>query len=493
MTDFKKKIITHKGLSVPIVIFADDSLMPSDRAVEQLETIARESSLYQSVVALPDIHDKVDNDFPTGVVVASKDNIFPQLLVSGVNCGMRLMTTPLSINTLKNSDIMRLFAMFQNKIRTRGYGDKMISKKDSYGILSQGASWILQNASDQANDLSHIENMGNAFGRNIAVERIKETIPQQMIDIARSRLGFLGKGNHFLEMQFIEEVLDPVCAKTWGLTKGQLVFLLHCGSGGFGSMVGHYYTPRESYTKELKMRIFIKMMRGISLLNRNKFQYFKRLMDYRGVKQQGLFKLKAGSKEAENYLTAINGAANFGYANRQFLANQIREIISSTFKISKKDIGTLYDMSHVLISQEVHNGISVWVHRCGATKAFPQALMPKSDCFADTGNPVFLPGSMGDPTYICVSQPGNAETFYSAGHGSGRKPEQNINSCSTSRAELESKLKKKNVMLFKGFSRSIIKQDPDCFKNVDLTLNAYKNSGLLKPIVKTVPVAVLKG
>lgn len=475
-------------------IYINDKIAPSERAMSQLRTIAAEKHIESPLVALPDIHDKKDNDFPTGIVAASKDRVFPQLLVSGVNCGMRMMAVPILYDGLPEEEIDRLFKYFVKRIRTRGYASETLNRKEIIDIMRKGALWVAEKNGSPKDEVAHIEKGGNAFGSpDIDPDTITSAIPKTMLEVARFRLGFLGKGNHFLEMQVVEEIFDEGTAVEFGLKKNQILLLLHSGSGGLGSMVGHLYTPRAGYTKQLKMRIFIALERIKSAFRAKNTGIMRRIADYERNAHQGLFSLEADSAEAGQYLIALSAASNFGYANRQYLADQAGAILAQNFSLKRSDIRTLYDMSHISIERETHGKARLWVHRSGATRAFTPDMLSDDSKFKKTGEPVFLPGSMGDSTYLCVSNSGNSRTFFSAGHGSGRRRASDIAPKTALIEDLKKKLLTRKVRLYKGLSGSIVDQDPDCFKDIEATLRAYTENGLLKAVLKTRPVAVLKG
>lgn len=494
MADSERVLFDKVNGRVPVALYVNDEIAPSERAIEQLYRIAREEGLKGPVIALPDIHDKKENDFPTGVVAASRTKIYPQILVSGVNCGMRMIKTPLLFKDLKEEDVDSLFLDFVRQIKTRGYASKILSFKEIIDILRKGACWVVDRNGSSPEELDSIEQGGNAFGRReVTPDEVLAVLPKPVIDIARFRLGFLGKGNHFLEMQAVEEIFDNDAASEFGLKKDQVVFLLHSGSGGFGSIVGHFYTPRERYTEELKMRLFIMMQRANSLWSRQRRGYIGRLLRYRYSKRGDIFSLEAGSPPAESYLSGLSAAANFGYANRQYLSDQVRTILKKRFSLKKESLSTLYDMSHISINREPHGGTDLWVHRSGASRAFSADRLSSSSRFKKTGEPVFLPGSMGDATYLCVSLSGNSRTFFSAGHGAGRRPMDEISSFAGTPAELKEKLLRRKVRLYKGLSKGITRQDPGCFKDIEAAVRVYTGNGFLRPVLKTRPVAVLKG
>lgn len=306
-------------------------------------------------------------------------------------------------------------------------------------------------------------------------------------------MGFLGKGNHFLELQRVSGILDAAAARAWGVEEDALVFLLHCGSGGVGSLVGHFYTPRPAYTRAVKMRGFVALERVRSSFRGRRRRYVKRLLRHLASGKRALFHLDAESEEGRTYLAAIRAVANFGFANRTALDAQVRKTISDTLGARPGEMRVLYDMSHVSIMEEEHYGERLWIHRSGASRAFPSAKLSGDSPFKATGEPIFLPGSMGDATYLCAPLDGSLKTFCSSSHGAGRKPQDQISEKPRTREELAAKLRKRNVVLYKGFSKGIVNQDPDCFKSVETVVRVMREAQLAKPVARLEPVAVLKG
>jgi len=477
-----------------IKIIAENDLMPSERAISQLEEIARDERVKKPVLGLVDIHDKKENDYPTGMVTVSNNHIFPQLMLSGPNCGMRMITTPISQDMFSEKDIDNLFRRLSEKIYINPLLGERLSKREIIDVIKTGASWVENKYHNTDADVKNIESQGNAFrGIDIDEKTIREALPKSIIDISRYRMGIMGTGNHFFELQVVEEVFDERAANLFSVKEGNFCFLMHSGSGGFGAMVNHLYSPRTFSSRDKKMHTFVIVEWLKSFFNNKRRKYLIEMFRHSINKENHLFGLEEGTDLADILLTSIRAAHNFGYANRAFIAMKIKEVISQQYGIKQEALKTLYDVSHMSINKEVHDNEYLWVHRTGAVRALSAAALPEDSSFKQTGTPIFLPGSMGDATYICVSTDNNSRTYFSAGHGAGRLPEDRIGRRSMNRNELVAYLEDNSVKLYRGNTKRIIKQDPRCFKDIHGTVEYLEECKLARKVARLKPVAVLKG
>jgi len=334
---------------------------------------------------------------------------------------------------------------------------------------------------------------GDAFRGCVPEEAdIRDAIAPFALALTRSRLGMLGSGNHFLEMQRIDKVFHDYGAFI-GLREGHFAFLMHTGSGGIGAMVSHLYSPRSVTSRQLKMHGFVCLEWLKAMTHRKRRRIIAKIISHAMGDRKKLFSFPAESEEAHLYLTALRAAANFAYANRTFIGNQLRQTISDYFDIKEEEIQVLRDASHMSIQKERINNESLWLHRSGAVQAYPAGLCGVDSPFYETGQPVFLPGSMGDATYLCVATEKNDQTYFSMGHGAGRLASDAISHIPKDRDALVEELSRRSIRMYKGLSKKIIKQAPSCFKNIDRTVEYLEGQGLVKKVAKLTPVAVLKG
>jgi len=477
-----------------IKIFAPEDLFPSERAYRQLSAIIQDNRIRKPVLGLIDIHDKKGNDFPTGIVVASPDHIFPQLMVSGPNCGMRMITTPLHLKGFGDDDINRLFTDLSKTLHTSSFLGSRLSDQEIMDIMLLGANWVYRKFPGQGDESANIELNGNAFsGVRVDEEMIHAAVPKTVIDISKHRMGILGRGNHFLELQVVDTIFDKALADSFSLSNGQLVFLMHSGSGGLGAILSHLYSPNSFEARELKMHALMLAEWLKSLGHTKRRNYIKNMLNYIIHKKTPLFGLQEGSELANLYLTAIRASSNFGYANRTYIGMQIKESFARCTGANRRDAKTLYDVSHMSINKESHNGEFLWIHRTGGVRALSSGVLPDDDIFKKTGVPVLLPGSMGSSTYVCVSLDSNSKSLYSVSHGAGRISKSEIEASSCDREELLDYMNSLSVKLYGGNSKNIIKQDPRCFKNMDKAVSYLETEGLTKKVARLKPVAVLKG
>ncbi|MBF0215753.1 MAG: RtcB family protein [Candidatus Omnitrophica bacterium] len=476
-----------------VAIYTPDELMPSERALVQLALIASDKRIASPVVGLIDIHDKFDNDFPTGAVAVSPGHIFPQLMVSGPNCGMRMLELPFTNDRVTPVRMNELFSKLADSICLGSLTEEKLALSDVKGIMREGAGWVLARYKDCPDDLDNVELRGNAFnGVPGADSLLEDAVPKHVMELSRRRLGILGGGNHFIELQTVEEVFDEKNAGVLGIKKNGCYILAHSGSGGFGAMLTNLYSPRTLGAREPLMLGFVAVERMLSSFNRSRLGLFREMMFRTRDGECPLFGLEAGSSSAGLYLSALMGGANFAYANRALISYKIKKAVSGIFGPETKEVRTLYDLSHMSINLERHSGSDMWVHRTGGVRALPPGKATGTP-FEDTGTPVFLPGSMGDPTYISLAMEGNSRTYNSAGHGSGRIRKDKIGEVSSTREELVDLLKGRGITLYKGNSKKIVRQDPRCFKNVGLAADYLSTIGLARKVAKLKPLAVLKG
>ncbi len=364
----------------------------------------------------------------------------------------------------------------------------------SASLFKKGAKWVIDKYDIPKDEINNLEMNGNAFTcAEITEKDIEQSIPSDILHIAKYRLGLLGGGNHFLEMQHVAEVFDSAKAESLGLKTNKLCFFIHTGSGGVGAAISHIYSPRSFKSREMKMHAFVYGQWLKSFFNKNRREYIKKIASHIKSRKKCLFALEENSAKANQYLTAINCAANFAYANRTHITNQVREIISKQFNIKGEDVKTIYDASHMSIRREPFKDKQLWVHRAGAVRAYPSGLLPARSPYRDTGEPIFLPSSMGGCTYVCVSTLKNDVTYFSMGHGVGRLSDDKITHIPKDREELCRELASNSIKLYKGLSRKIVKQSPSCFKDIEVTIKYLEGEGLIRVVAKLEPTGVLKG
>ncbi len=470
ITPFKLHIARTGRMLVDATIFASDKLLLEEGAVRQL-CDATELPGIRSAMGMPDMH--FGYGVPIGSVIALDRDIVPAAVGYDINCGMRRLTTPLEA---ADADVKLLAQSVSRDIPLgEGKSNVRVSKEQLDIILAEGIRGFhrfsvddarLESARDEAeetDDIARVENNGSLDGDPSAIShRAKERGGPQ--------LGTLGGGNHFIEIQEVDAIYDEQTAKAFGLHEGQLVVMIHSGSRGLGhETAGDYMKLAERTT----------------------------LAD---SPNRHLCFLPIDSPEGQNYVGAMNAAANYAFVNRQVMASFVRR----NFRHYLGDIPmpTVYDVTHNMAKLEEHGGRQLWVHRKGATRAFPAQRMHGTP-YAETGQPVIIPGSMGTASYVLVGRPDATESLFSVNHGAGRVMSRTKAAGKISR---KGKVVKPAAISDERFSdsmegihlicanrRQIKEEAPDAYKDIDEVINTVTGAGLADKVARLVPLAVLKG
>ncbi|MEM3791454.1 MAG: RtcB family protein, partial [Candidatus Micrarchaeaceae archaeon] len=398
LSGVKARIKKEEGMNTNVDIFATEKLISDikkDRTLQQAINASKLPHIAGNVVLMPDAHEGYG--FPIGGVIAFEENgiVSPGIVGFDINCGMRLLKTSLETEEIKDKKKELAEELF--KAVPSGVGSRLklrLSEKDLEGIAAEGAEYMISKGFGSEKDKEFIEEEGRMEGA--FVEYVSSTAKKRGLD----ELGTLGAGNHFLEVQKVEKIYDERIAKTYGLKENQVIVMFHTGSRGFGHQVCTDYL--------MKLREYRKR-KGIEVPDPE--------LTYAFVED----------KEAEEYLGAMRSAINFAFANRQTITHNIRKVFEKVFRRTEEELGMeiLYDLAHNIAKLEEHtvNGSTakVYVHRKGATRAFPEgsAHIPKK--YRSVGQPILIPGSMGTYSYVLCGMKGSMqESFGSACHGAGR-------------------------------------------------------------------------
>jgi tRNA-splicing ligase RtcB (3'-phosphate/5'-hydroxy nucleic acid ligase) len=433
------------------------------------------------VIGLPDVHFKARNPSPTGVVVAVDGGIVPLVLDSGVNCGMRVHVLDLGGDEINDDVLDRFFAEIRARIALASRLQPTITDDELEQVLARGAAWVFDRNDGRGGPAARVENEGA-----LPVERPRDHLFGLSRRRALRELCVLGGGNHFLELHVVDAVLHPH-AELLGLREGGLLMLMHTGSGPVGKKVSHFYGPRHEISGGARLRLEVQKVqhhavaRGFSA---SRLGFFR---------DGGFRVLDADGFEGRRFLGAQAAAANFGYANRAAIGAALQESVASVFG-SSVAAPLLYDLSHVLVQRETHNGRDLYVHRHGANRAFSPALMAGDDVFAVTGQPFPVPGSMGSASYICVGRESGAATYYSANHGAGRTLDKPQARETFKPGDVRSSLASRRIRLFQGGSDvGLTEQAPGAFKDISAVIDVMQETGIAHAVVRTRPLATLKG
>ena len=452
-------------MEVPAVVYASEKLRLEPDSIKQLAAAAAVPTV-KKALATPDIH--VGFGVPIGCVMAVTDVIVPAAVGYDVNCGMRLLTTPLEAAEAapRLGDLARSIA--RDVPLGEGRGNVRLAKKDFEAVLARGLAALpsvtsgsdrwreCRRPEEERADAAACEDGGSMAGGLSGVSR-------RAFERGVKQLGTLGGGNHFIEMQRVERVEDEETAAAWGVRGGQLVVMIHSGSRGFGHQVGGEY------------------MRGAKKKGKE------------GRREEGLACLDLGGRAGRDYVAAMNAAANFAFVNRQVMAALVRRNFRHFF--GELTMPSVYDVPHNMAKPEEHEGRRLWVHRKGATRAFPPGRM--TGPFAATGQPVLIPGSMGTASYLLAGVESGAESLFSVNHGAGRVMSRTAAAGRRGRGgaisghDLERAMR--GIELVAASRRGALEEAPQAYKDIDAVVEVVAGAGLARVVARLRPLAVLKG
>lgn len=463
---------SSNDLKVPVKIFADEQLlskMLTDRTIPQAMNVASMPGIVGHAVVLPDGHEGYG--FPVGGVAAMDANegmISPGGVGYDINCGVRLIRTNLTAETLRpklKELVTDLFNTIPSGVGSKGAIKLNTSQLDE--VLVKGVNWAVDHGYGTKDDIIVCEESG----------QIKDADPNKVSDRARKRgapqLGSLGSGNHFLEIQKVSEIHDEKAAKRMGIQKGNITVLIHCGSRGFGHQICSDY-----------LRISEKALQKYNI----------------NLKDRELACVPNSSEEGESYRKAMFAALNFAWSNRQMITHWTRKSFERVFKQSEADLDMklVYDVAHNIAKVEKHKidgkERSVVVHRKGATRAFPANRDEIPQKYRDLGQPVFIPGSMGTASWVLLGQPNSMNlTFGSTAHGAGRMMSRSKARRDYSESEVKKSLSDKGIFI-KALTRDgVVEETPQAYKDVDAVVNVSHDLGIATKVAKLVPIGVIKG
>ncbi|RLD14667.1 MAG: RNA-splicing ligase RtcB [Caldiserica bacterium] len=471
-TKFMIPIGTIPGMRVPGIIYINEKLLPkvlSDRSPLQVANVATLPGIVKASLAMPDIH--WGYGFPIGGVAAFRveDGIIsPGGVGYDINCGVRLLRTDFKMDDVEKKLDTLLSVLFNNIPSGVGSSGKLRLRPDDLNpVLKDGVKWAIRKGYGREEDLETIEEHGSMPGAdpNMVSRRAKER--------GASQLGTLGAGNHFLEIQIIEEIYREDIAKVLGLFKGQITVLIHTGSRGLGHQVASDY---------------------IEVMNNAARKYRIRLPDPQ------LACAPFNSPEAKRYFAAMVSAANFAWTNRQLITHWTRESFRQVFGISDREIGLeiVYDVAHNIAKVETHNidgkQIKLVVHRKGATRAFAPGRPEVPEKYKSIGQPVLVPGDMGRYSFVLVgTDKAMKETFGSSCHGAGRMMSRHEALRRQSAGKVLGNMRNKGILVKAKSNKTLVEEAPEAYKDVSNVVDVLHKEGISIKIAKMKPIAVMKG
>ncbi|MDY3556730.1 RtcB family protein [Gemmata sp. JC717] len=461
------------GMRVPGHIYATDKLIESirkDQAADQVANVATLPGIQVASIAMPDIH--WGYGFCIGGVCATDPEeggvISPGGVGYDINCGVRLVKTNLFLDDVKHHIKELVKALFYTIPSGAGRtGKYKFDTTETRRLMGEGPKFVIARGLGVPRDLDHTEANGLIDGGD----------PHQVSDHAVKRgaeqCGTLGSGNHFLEVQVVDSVFDAEVANAFGLELNQICVMIHSGSRGLGYQVcdDALATFRNCPQKY-----------GFELPDRQ------------------LACAPADSPEGRKYIAQMRAAANYGFCNRQLLMNQAREVFAQVFGRSWEDLGMeqLYDVAHNIAKFEEHTvegkRKKVWVHRKGATRAFPAGHPEVPDAFRAVGQPVIIPGDMGRASWVLVGSQGAMDkTFGTTCHGAGRAMSRTAALKDGVGRKIERELEHKGVIAMASSRNGLAEEQPKAYKNVDDVVEAVHEADLSRRVVRMRPLGVIKG
>lgn len=464
-----------KGMKVPARIIANEELMEAmDAGVfNQITNVATLPGIQRYAFCMPDGH--WGYGFPIGGVAAFDPEkggvISPGGIGFDINCGMRLMTTNLTVDEVKPK-IKELVDALYMKVPA-GVGCKgfvKVSKEEFKEVMKDGAQWCLRNGYAWESDIKHIESDGKIPGAD------PSKVSEKAVKRGFNQIGTLGSGNHYLEIQVVEDgnIFDKEAAKIMGITKpGQVVIMVHCGSRGLGHQIGTDY-----------LRKFLDVMPkyGIEILDKE------------------LACAPFNSEEGQDYYKAMACAANMAFANRQVITHRIREVFSRVFgkTAEEMEMNLVYDVAHNIAKLEKHKvdgeEKELLVHRKGATRAFgPSRASEIPEDYAEIGQPIILGGSMETGSYLLLGTDSADETFASTAHGAGRTMSRSQAKREVKGETLQKDMEKRGIYVHAVTMKGLAEEAGKAYKDINVVVDTLDKSGITRPVVALKPIGNVKG
>ena len=456
------------------LIFADETLMTAirqDNGPEQVANVATLPGIQRASLAMPDIH--WGYGFAIGGVAATDPEeggvISPGGVGYDINCGVRLLRSDIEWTDAKPL-IRTLVDQLFRDIPT-GVGQSGLYKFEKpklARLMAEGASYVVNQGYGTERDLTFTEAGGVLTGAD----------PDRVSDRAYTRgydqCGTLGSGNHFLEVQVVDRVLDPIAAGVMGLREGQITVLIHSGSRGLGYQVCDDH---------------LAMFKGAPQ------RYGFTLPDPQ------LACAPVRSPEGSAYIAAMRAAANYAWCNRQLLAHQARTVFAQVFAKSWESLGLemVYDVAHNIAKFEDHEVTpgdtrTVCVHRKGATRAFPPGHAEIPDAYQTVGQPVIIPGSMGTASWVLAGLPGSmTHSFGTTCHGAGRMMSRTAAVKLAAGRRIDQELDRIGIIARARGFKGLAEEQPAAYKDVDQVVEVVDKAGISRKVARLRPVGVIKG
>lgn len=454
-------------MRVPVRVFADDVLIEAilrDQSLTQLINVATLPGICGAALGMPDMHEGYG--FPVGGVAATlpPDGVIsPGGIGFDINCGVRLLTTPLRREELAPQLAPLMHELSRSVPTGYGRGGKLALTDDELDrVLAEGCPYLIrEHGLGLSEDLDHTESGGCLAGADPSM------VSARAKQRGRDQLGTLGGGNHFLELQVVDSIVDAATAAAFGLSVGQIAVLIHSGSRGLGHQVCTDFVRRMD---EASQRF------GIVLPDRQ------------------LACAPLSSPEGRQYFAAMCGAANFGWCNRQALAHKVRQVFGRMLGCPPASLRLVYDVAHNNAKIERHGGREVCVHRKGATRAFGPASDELPPAYRGIGQPVLIPGSMGTASFVMVGTDASSElSLGSACHGAGRAMSRGAAKHEAAGYLVRKELTELGIVVKCPSNAELAEEAPLAYKDVERVVDTVHRAGIARKVARLRPIGVLKG
>jgi tRNA-splicing ligase RtcB len=460
----------REDMRVPARALASESIIDDiieDRSLNQLVNVATLPGIQKASFVMPDVHEGYG--FPIGGVAATSypdGAISPGGIGYDINCGVRLLISNLQYDDGKHKMEALSRELYAQIPSGMGKGGQItLTDKQMKDVLATGVEWAVENGYGKKEDLEYMESHG----------KLPNADPNLVSDFAkkrgRSQLVTIGSGNHFVEVDYVEEIYDVRIANAYNLKKGQIVVLIHTGSRGLGHQVATDY-----------IRIMLNAMPKYNI----------------ELPDRELACVPFNSEEGQNYFKAMCAAANYAWCNREVISWEARKAWKNTFGDKGGELKLLYDIAHNIAKIEDYlidaKEQKVIVHRKGATRAFGPGFEELPKAYISVGQPVIIPGSMGTCSYVLAGTAKSKDlTFGSCCHGAGRRLSRRAAKQQVNAPTLKEELREQGIYVEAGSFKGIAEEAPIAYKDVNLVVETVQNSGIAKKVAKLRPAAVVKG
>jgi len=458
-------VSARPDMRVPVRIYADEELwrqIAGDRSLEQCVNVATLPGVTGYVYAMPDVHEGYG--FPVGGVAATsvEDGVIsPGGVGYDINCGVRLLVSDLDLASARPRLEAAVHDLSRSVPSGRGRNARLDLRPEELDrVLTEGCRFMIERGLAVPEDLATIESGG----------RLPQADAAQVSAKAKQRghnqLGTSGSGNHFIEVQAVDEIFDPAAATAYGLRPGQITVLIHTGSRGLGHQVCTDY---------------VRQMDQVMA------RYVIRLPD------RQLACAPVASAEGRAYFGAMCAAANFAWSNRQAITDSVRSVFTRAFGVAGR-VRVVYDVAHNIAKLEEHGGVPVCVHRKGATRAFGPSHPETPERYRSAGQPVLIPGSMGTASYVLAGTDAALQlSFGSCCHGAGRAMSRGEAKRRRTGAEVRHALEGQGIIVRCPSSGELAEEAPTAYKDVERVVDVVHRAGLARRVARLRPVGVIKG